>query len=64
MCAAEGYTVAMQRCPASKPHLAQALGELLKGVQEELKLHDAYAGVRLWWDVEGVAVCYSAKLLE
>ncbi|KAL4419962.1 hypothetical protein ABPG75_007060 [Micractinium tetrahymenae] len=40
---AEGYSAAMQRCGPQQQHLAQALGELLTGVQEELKLHDSYA---------------------
>jgi hypothetical protein len=41
--AAEGYSAAIQRCSPQQAHLAGALGELLAGVQEELKLHDGYA---------------------
>ncbi len=43
--AAEGYGAAIQRCGPQQQHLAQALRELLVGVQEELKLHDSYAAV-------------------
>lgn len=43
--AAEGYSAAIRRCGPQQQHLAQALVELLTGVQEELKLHDSYAAV-------------------
>ncbi|PRW33704.1 family transcriptional regulator [Chlorella sorokiniana] len=40
---AEGYSAAISRCGPGQEHVARGLGELLQGVQEELKLHDSYA---------------------
>ncbi|KAI7844451.1 hypothetical protein COHA_001955 [Chlorella ohadii] len=40
---AEGYSAAVARCGPGQEHVARGLGELLQGVQEELKLHDGYA---------------------
>ncbi|EFN53733.1 hypothetical protein CHLNCDRAFT_58425 [Chlorella variabilis] len=52
--AAEGYSAAMQRCPPNQAHLVGALGELLQGVQEELKLHDRVCCGEAWveWGVD------------
>lgn len=44
--AAEGYAAAIQRCTPGQQHLVGALSELLRGVQDELKLHESYALVR------------------
>lgn len=40
---AEAYTAAMERCTPEQHHLAEALKGMLRGVRDELRLHEAYA---------------------